>query len=119
MIHDCKKPRGNKIEVCDQRWPPTQLNDPSSRRQSELRNSEVRKGSGGHQLPPHTAAPGCYGQDANGNLEKYPSLLLSNIPLSSPTGGEVTAEVRTPSGASDHPEVRDNGNGSASVLYQV
>ena len=54
---------------------PTQLRQPS----------ESRKGSG------------LVGHDANGNLEKYPALLLPNIPLSA-TGGEIGADVRTPSG---------------------
>ena len=34
------------------------------------------------------------------------------------TGGDVSANVRTPSGRNDRPEVADNGNGSVGVFYQ-
>lgn len=42
---------------------------------------------------------------------------LNDIPLPS-TGGEVTAQVKTPSNAMHLPHVEDNGNGKVGVFYQ-
>ena len=61
------------------------------------------------------------GSDMNGNQRygdfPFHPVELNNIPLPS-TGGEVTAQVKTPSNAMHLPHVEDNGNGSVGVFYQ-
>jgi filamin len=54
---------------------------------------------------------------APGKGDRYPALELANIPIP-PTGGDVEALVKTPSGDKAYPFIEDNGNGSIGVSYQ-
>jgi len=89
--------------------------------------SKSRKGSsdkfrkGSDHLRKGTYTLGTPGHGPNDSIEgedlPFHPVELNNIPLPS-TGGEVTAQVRTPSNAMHLPHLEDNGNGSVEVFYQ-
>ena len=90
-------------------------------------NDKSRKGSS-DMYDPYSSRKGSNlnssrkGSDMNGNQRyggdfPFHPVELNDIPLPS-TGGEVTAQVKTPSNAMHLPHVEDNGNGKVGVFYQ-
>ena len=93
----------------------------SVRNQSRKGSSDKsRKGSDWHgRKGTYTLGTTGHGSPDGSNMDELPfhPVELNNIPLPS-TGGEVTAQVRTPSNAMHLPHLEDNGNGSVEVFYQ-
>ncbi|KAK2704441.1 hypothetical protein QYM36_016740, partial [Artemia franciscana] len=70
----------------------------------------------GEEFAKQTASPSQ--NHARNNFEdQYRPIELQNIPLPS-TGGNVTAEVRMPSGIQDSPMIVDNRDGTVSIRYE-